>query len=107
MNNWNVTSLNGKEQKLFWEAKQYHLDIVGNSSTKSRCSDTVELNEGWKLFYSNVDVTMSAQAGVGIFAALAWPTVSVIGSHLEKRSVSLSLGYSSGHCAFSDLRTNR
>ena len=32
-----------------------------------RRSDTVELNEGWKLFYSGVDVTMSAQAGVGIF----------------------------------------
>ena len=50
--NWNVTSLNGKEQKLVPEAKQYHLDIVGLSSTTCRGSDTVELNEGWKLFYS-------------------------------------------------------
>ena len=67
MGNWNITSLNGKEQELVWEAEQYHLDIVGVSTTNCRSSDTVELNEEWKLFYSGVDVTMSAQAGVGIF----------------------------------------
>ena len=50
-------------------AKQYHLDIVGVSSTKCHSSDTVELNENWKLFYSGVDVTMSAQAEVGIFVS--------------------------------------
>ena len=64
--NWNVSSLTGKEQELVWEAKQYHLDIVGVSSTKRRGSGTVELAEGWKLFYSGVDPTMSAQAGVGL-----------------------------------------
>ena len=69
MGNWNVTSLNGKEQELVWEAEQYHLDIVGVSSTKCCGSDTVELNEGWRLFYSGVDVTMSSQAGVGIFVS--------------------------------------
>ena len=68
MGNWNVTLLNGKEQELIWEAEQYHLNIVGISSTKCRGSDTVELNEGWKLFYSGIDVTISVQAGVGIFA---------------------------------------
>ena len=47
--NWNVTSLNGKEKKLVWEAEQYHFDIVGVSSAKCRGFDTVELNEGWKL----------------------------------------------------------
>ena len=31
---WNVTSLNGKKQKLVCEVEQYHLDIVGVSSTK-------------------------------------------------------------------------
>ena len=51
MGNWNVTSLKGKEQELVWEAEQYHLDIVGVSSTKSHGSDTVELNEIWKLLY--------------------------------------------------------
>ena len=66
---WNVTSLNRKEQKLVWEAEQNHLDIVGVSSTKCRGSDTVELNEGWKLFYSGLDITMCARAEVGIFAS--------------------------------------
>ena len=58
MDNWNVTSLNGKEQELVWEAEQYHLDIVGVSYTKCRGSDTVELNEDWRLFYSDLDVTL-------------------------------------------------
>ena len=69
MGNWNVTLLNGKEQKLVWEAEQYHLNIVGVSSTKCRDSDTVELNKVWKLFYSGVDETMSAQARVGILVS--------------------------------------
>ena len=70
MGNWNVTSLNnGKKQELVWEAEQYHLDVVGVSSTKCCVSDTVELNESWKLFYSSVDVTMCALAGVGIFVS--------------------------------------
>ena len=59
MSNWNITSLKGKEQKLAWEAEQYHHDIVGVSSSKCHDSDTVELNEGWKLFDTGVDVTMS------------------------------------------------
>ena len=67
MGNWNVTSLKGKEQGLVWEAEHYHLDIVKVSSAKCRGSDTVKLNESWKLFYSGVDITMSAQAWVGIF----------------------------------------
>ena len=69
MGNWSVTLLNGKEQEVVWEAEQYHLDIVGVSSTKCHSSNTVELNEGWKLFYSGVDVTISAQGGVGIFVS--------------------------------------
>ena len=69
MGNWNVTSLNGKEQELVWQAEQYHFDIVAVSSTKCRGSDTVELKEDWKLFYSGVDVTTSAQAGVGILVS--------------------------------------
>ena len=52
-----------------WEAEQYHLDVVGVSSTKCCVSDTVELNESWKLCYSSVDVTMCALAGVGIFVS--------------------------------------
>ena len=69
MGDCNVTPLNGKAQELVWEAEQHHLDIVGVSLTKCRGSDTVELNEGWKLFYSGVDVTMSAQAGVSILVS--------------------------------------
>ena len=69
MSNWNVTLLNKIEQELVLGTKQYHLDIVGISSTKFRGSDTVELNEGWKLYYLGVDVTMSAQAVVDIFVS--------------------------------------
>ena len=67
MDNWNVTLLKRKEQELVWEARHYHLDIVEVSHTKCCGSDTIELNEGRKLFYSGVDVTMSAQGGVGMF----------------------------------------
>ena len=64
MGNWNVTLLNEKEQEMVWESKQYYLNIAGVSFTKCRGSDIVELNKGMKLFYSDVDATMSAQAGV-------------------------------------------
>ena len=69
MGNWNVTLLKGKELEWVLEAEQYHLDIVGVSSTKCRGSDAVELNQCWKFFCSDVDVTMSAQGGVGIFVS--------------------------------------
>ena len=69
MGNWNVTSRNGKEQELLWELEQYHLYIVGVSSTKCRGFDTVALNEGWKLFYSDVDVITSSRAGIGILVS--------------------------------------
>ena len=67
--NWNALSLTGKEQELVSEAQQYRLDTEGISSTKSRSSGTVELNGGWKLFYSCVDAAMSAQAGVGLLVS--------------------------------------
>ena len=35
MGNWSVTSLNGKEQELVWEAEQHYLDIIRVSSIKS------------------------------------------------------------------------
>ena len=41
---------------------------MGISSTKRRGS--VELNGGWKIFYSGVDAAMSAQAGVGLLVSL-------------------------------------
>ena len=67
--NWNVSSLTGKEQELVCEAQQYRRDIVGILSTKRRGSGTVELNGGWKIFYSGVDAAMSAQAGVGLLVS--------------------------------------
>ena len=63
--NWNVSALTGKEQELVCETQQYRLDVVGISSTKRRGSGTVELNGGWKIFYSGVDAAMLTQAGVG------------------------------------------
>jgi len=46
--NWNITQR--KECELVEEAKQYSLDVVGISSNKRRGSNTVELDDGWKLF---------------------------------------------------------
>ena len=42
---------------------------MGISLTKCLGSGTVELNGGWKIFYSGVDIAMSAQAGVGLLAS--------------------------------------
>jgi len=64
--NWNI--LTEKELGLVEEAKWYHLDIFGVSSTKRRGSGTVILDGGLK-FYSGADPSMSAQSGVGILTS--------------------------------------
>ena len=64
--NWNVSSLTGKEQELVCEAQQYRLHIEGILSPKRRSSNTVDLNGGWKIYYSGVDAAMSTQAGVNL-----------------------------------------
>ena len=69
LGNWNILTLTGKELELVEEAKRYHLDIIGLSSTKRRDSGTMDLDSGWKLFYSGADPSMSAQAGVGILTS--------------------------------------
>ena len=66
LGNWNILTLTGKELELVEEAKRYHLDSFGVSSTKTRCSGTVKLDCGWRLFYSGGNPNISAQAGVGI-----------------------------------------
>ena len=67
--NWDVSSLTGKERELVCEAQQHRFDVVGISSTKRRGSGTVDLNGGWKIFYSGVDAAMSAQFGVGLLVS--------------------------------------
>ena len=69
--NWNVWSLTGKEQDLVWEAQQYGLHIMGISSTKRRGSETVEVNGGWKIFYSGVDAATSAHVGLVVSLNMA------------------------------------
>ena len=59
--NWIILTLTGKELELVEEAKRYHLHFNG--------SGTVNLDGGWKLFYSGADPSMSAQAGVGILTS--------------------------------------
>ncbi|VDP43938.1 unnamed protein product [Soboliphyme baturini] len=44
---------------------KYQLDIVGLSSMKRQGFGLLNLN-GWKLFYSGVDITTRAQAGVSV-----------------------------------------
>ncbi len=56
------------EPELVEEAVKYRLDIVGVSSTKMPGSRTRPLDHGWK-FYSVVDPTLHAQAGVGILTS--------------------------------------
>ena len=58
LGNWNILTITGKGLELVEEAKRYHLDIIGVSSTKRRGSGTVELDGGWKLFYSDADPSM-------------------------------------------------
>ena len=58
--------LTGKDLELVEGAKRYHLEFIEISSTKRLGSGTVDLDGGWKLFYSGADPSMSAQAGVGI-----------------------------------------
>ena len=87
-----------EKKKLVWEAKQYHLNIFGVSSTKCHGFDAVELNKGWKLFYSGVDVIMSAQVGVGIFVHLH--LAHSVTDWISLQEISLSSGYRNGHCAF-------
>ena len=53
LGNWNI--LTEKELESVEEAKRYHLNIIGVSSTKRRGSGTVDLDGGWKLFYSGAD----------------------------------------------------
>ena len=67
--NWNILTLTGKDLELVEEAKRYHLDIIGISWTKRRGSETVDLDGGWKLFYSGADPSMSAPASVEILTS--------------------------------------
>ena len=60
LGNWNILTITGKELELVEEAKRYHLNIIGVSSIKRRGSGTVDLDGGWKLFYSGTDPSMSA-----------------------------------------------
>ena len=69
LGNWNILTLTGIRLKLVEEAKRYHLDFIGVSSTKRRGCETVDLDGGWKLFCSGADPSMSAQAGVGILTS--------------------------------------
>ena len=100
LGNWNILTLTGKELELVEEAKRYHLDIIGVSSTKRRGSGTVDLDGGWKLFYSGADPSMSAQAGVGILTSPVCQTVSQIGLLWDHGSVCWSSWYWIGHCAY-------
>jgi len=41
------------------------MDVVDISLNKCRGSNTIELDDGWKLFYSGVESVKFGQAGVG------------------------------------------
>jgi len=54
-----------KELLLVEEAKRYHSDVIEVSSTKRRGSGTVNMNSGWKQFYSRADLNVSAKSNMG------------------------------------------
>jgi len=64
--NWDITSRMGKEHGLVEKAKRHSLDVVGISSTKGRGSNTVELDDGWKLSCTGVEPAKFTQAEVRI-----------------------------------------
>ena len=57
-------------------SQQYSLDVAGISSTKRRGSNTVELDDWWKLFYYGVESEQFAQAGMGILIKACWYLLS-------------------------------
>ena len=67
--NWNTTSLTANEDELIRKDKRYYLDTVGILSTKSRGSNSADLHDGWKLFYSGVEPAEHVQAEVGLITA--------------------------------------
>ena len=95
-----IFSPSQEELELVEEAKRYHLDIIGVSSTKRRGSGTVNLDGGWKLLYSGADPNMSAQAGVGILQAPCSQTVCQIGFLWDHGFVCWSSRYLIGHWAY-------
>ena len=52
-----------EKHKLVEETKRYSLDVVSISLTKR-----VELDSGWKVFYSVAETTKFAQARMGILS---------------------------------------
>ena len=73
------------------EAKKYHLDIVGVFSTKRRGYGIVDIDGGWKLFYSGADSNMSVLAGVEILTSVSCQTVCSIGFLWDHGLVCLTL----------------
>ena len=65
LGNWNVLIFIGKDLEFVEKASRY----FGASSTKRCGSGIVDLDGGWKLFYSDAGSSMSAQAGVGILTS--------------------------------------
>ena len=87
LGNWNILTLTGKELKLVEEAKRYHLNIIGVSSTKRRDSGTVDLDGGWKLFYSGADPSITFQAGKGTLTSSGCQIARQIGFPWDHGSV--------------------
>ena len=94
LGNWNILTLTGKELELVEEAKRYHLDIIRVSSTERRGSGTVDLDGGWKLFYSGADPSMFAQAVVG---CVRLDSFGITGLYVEAQGM-LKLKLKIGHC---------
>ncbi|CAF3932499.1 unnamed protein product [Rotaria sp. Silwood1] len=105
---WNVTSLTGKEIELAEEAQKYTLDILGISSTKRKGKGSLILNNGWQLYYSGVDSTIYAQAGVAILihprlidSVLEWKPinerVALLRFQLKKTTITVIQIYASNN----------
>ena len=100
MGKCNILTFTGKELELVEEAKRYHLDIMGVSSTQRFGSGTVDLDGRWKLFYSDADTSMSVQAGVTILTSLLLSESVSDWIPLGSRVCMLKLKDWIGHCAY-------
>jgi len=53
--NWKITSFTGKEHEVVEDAKLYFLDVVSILLVKRCGSNVVELDNGWKLIYTDIE----------------------------------------------------
>lgn len=67
---WNIISINGKQEEIIWEMKEFKIQILGLSEIKMKESGIKLLQYGYTLYYSGLEHTDGnkerTKEGVGI-----------------------------------------